>query len=86
LKRAGRVPALAGSIPGLFAAFVLCTARPVWELSRENLLLLVYEGVNLSGEQLVDIPGEVLHFATRPTLKDAMAKPRSDCIFPCGVI
>ena len=45
----------------------------VRQAGREDLLLLVYEGVNLSDERLVDVPGEVLHFATKPILKDVMA-------------
>ncbi len=39
----------------------------------QNLLLLVYEGVNLSSEALRDVPGEVLYFKNKPVLKDVMA-------------
>jgi len=39
----------------------------------QNLLLLVYEGVNLSNEALRDVPGEVLYFKNKPVLKDVMA-------------
>lgn len=38
-----------------------------------NLLLLVYEGVNLAAETLQDVPGEVLYFKNKPVLKDVMA-------------
>jgi predicted nuclease of restriction endonuclease-like RecB superfamily len=39
---------------------------------RRDLLLLVYEGVNLSKDRLEDIPGEVLYFKNKPVLKDVM--------------
>ncbi len=38
-----------------------------------NLLLLVYEGVNLAAEALQDVPGEVLYFKQKPVLKDVMS-------------
>ncbi|NDJ62375.1 MAG: DUF790 family protein [Chloroflexi bacterium] len=38
-----------------------------------NLLLLVYERVNLASEKLRDVPGEVLYFAGKPVLKDVLA-------------
>jgi hypothetical protein len=38
-----------------------------------NLLLLVYEGVNLSKEKLQDTPSEVIYFANKPVLKEVMA-------------
>ena len=38
-----------------------------------NLLLLVYEGVNLAAEALQDVPGEVLYFKNKPVLKEVMA-------------
>jgi predicted nuclease of restriction endonuclease-like RecB superfamily len=41
--------------------------------NRRNLILLVYEGVNLSAEKLRDTPSEVLTFANRPVLKEVMA-------------
>ena len=37
-----------------------------------NLLLLVYEGVNLAAEALQDVPGEVLYFKQKPVLKEVM--------------
>lgn len=39
----------------------------------QNLLLLVYEGVNLASEALRDVPGEVLYFKQKPVLKDVMS-------------
>ena len=38
----------------------------------QHLLLLVYEGVNLSAERLRDVPGEVLYFKHKPVLKEVM--------------
>jgi predicted nuclease of restriction endonuclease-like RecB superfamily len=46
--------------------------RKVREAKRENLLLLVYEGVNLTGERLQDLPAEVLYFKQKPVLKELM--------------
>lgn len=40
---------------------------------RRDLILLVYEGVNLTHERLSDIPGEVLYFANKPVLKEVLA-------------
>ena len=40
---------------------------------RRDLLLLVYEGVNLTEDKLEDIPSEVLYFKNKPVLKDVMA-------------
>ncbi len=40
--------------------------------NRRDLILLVYEGVNLSAEKLQAVPGEVLYFANKPVLKDVM--------------
>lgn len=40
---------------------------------RRDLILLVYEGVNLAKEKLADIPSEVLYFQNKPVLKDVMA-------------
>jgi len=45
----------------------------VREAQRSDLLLLVYEGVNLAPDKLEDIPGEVLYFKNKPVLKDVMA-------------
>lgn len=39
---------------------------------RSDLILLVYEGVNLTADQLTDVPGEVLYFKNKPALKDVM--------------
>ena len=40
---------------------------------RDDLILLVYEGVNLTDETLTDVPGEVLYFANKPIIKHVMA-------------
>ena len=40
---------------------------------RRDLILLVYEGVNLAKEKLQDVPGEVLYFQNKPVLKEVMA-------------
>jgi hypothetical protein len=40
---------------------------------RSDLILLVYEGVNLAKERLADVLSEVLYFANKPVLKDVMA-------------
>ena len=40
---------------------------------RRDLILLVYEGVNLTDNALQDVPGEVLYFKNKPVLKDVMA-------------
>ncbi len=39
----------------------------------KNMILLVYEGVNLSRDKLENVPGEVLYFINKPILKDVMA-------------
>jgi uncharacterized protein len=39
---------------------------------RKNLILLVYEGVNLTRDRLQDTPNEVLYFPKKPVLKDVM--------------
>ena len=41
--------------------------------NRRDLILLVYEGVNLSKEKWQDAPSEVLYFKTKPVLKEVMA-------------
>ncbi len=41
--------------------------------NRRDLILLVYEGVNLGPEKLKDTPSEVLYFANKPVLKEVMA-------------
>jgi predicted nuclease of restriction endonuclease-like RecB superfamily len=40
---------------------------------RRNLILLVYEGVNLTADRLENVPGGVLYFKNKPVLKDVMA-------------
>lgn len=40
---------------------------------RDDLILLVYEGVNLTNEALDDVPGEVLYFPNKPVIKHVMA-------------
>lgn len=40
---------------------------------RSDLILLVYEGVNLSEDKLQDIPAQVLYFPNKPVLKDVLA-------------
>lgn len=40
---------------------------------RRDLILLVYEGVNLTGQKLEDVPGEILYFKNKPVLKDVIA-------------
>ncbi|NDJ34658.1 MAG: DUF790 family protein [Chloroflexi bacterium] len=45
----------------------------VRQANRQNLILLVYERVNLGGEKLKNVPGEVLYFVRKPILKDVMA-------------
>jgi uncharacterized protein len=40
---------------------------------RRDLILLVYEGVNLTEDRLMHVPGEVLYFPNKPVLKDVMA-------------
>src|SRR5207244_1591995 len=42
-----------------------------------NLILVVYEGVNLAADRLRDVPGEVLYFKNKPVLKDVMAAVES---------
>jgi predicted nuclease of restriction endonuclease-like RecB superfamily len=40
---------------------------------RDDLILLVYEGVNLADDKLQDVPGEVLYFASKPVIKQVIA-------------
>ncbi len=40
---------------------------------REDLILLVYEGVNLGKDRLDEVPSEVLYFKNKPVLKDVLA-------------
>ncbi len=41
--------------------------------NRSDLILLVYEGVNLGRERLQDVPAQVLYFKNKPVLKEVMA-------------
>jgi predicted nuclease of restriction endonuclease-like RecB superfamily len=41
--------------------------------ARSDLILLVYEGVNLSEDKLQDISAQVLYFPNKPVLKDVLA-------------
>lgn len=41
--------------------------------NRHDLILLVYEGVNLGRERLQDVPSQVLYFKNKPVLKEVMA-------------
>ena len=50
-----------------------CCVTELQQAGRRDLILLVYEGVNLTPEKLVDVPGEVLYFKKKPILKDVMA-------------
>jgi uncharacterized protein len=45
-----------------------------------NLILVVYEGVNLAADRLRDVPGEVLYFKNKPVLKDVMAAVESAAV------
>ena len=47
--------------------------KKVREANRSDLILLVYEGVNLAKEKLTDVPSEVLYFAKKPVMKDVLA-------------
>jgi hypothetical protein len=46
--------------------------RKVREARRDNLILLIYEGLNLGQVPLQDLPAEVLYFKKKPVLKDVM--------------
>jgi uncharacterized protein len=41
--------------------------------NRSDLILLVYEGMNLSREKLPDTPSQVLYFKNKSVLKEVMA-------------
>ena len=45
----------------------------VRDAGRDDLILLVYEGVNLTDDKLKDVSGEVLYFATKPIIKHVVA-------------
>jgi uncharacterized protein len=49
---------------------------------RDDLILVVYEGVNLSEEALKDVPGEVLYFANKPVIKEVMAAVERRAVEP----
>jgi uncharacterized protein len=40
--------------------------------NRSDLILLIYEGVNLSRERLQDTPGQVLYFKRKPVIKEVL--------------
>jgi uncharacterized protein len=52
------------------------------QAGRTDMILLVYEGVNLSEEKLRDVPGEVLYFKNKPVLKDVMAAVERIAVIP----
>lgn len=56
--------------------------KKVRQAKRTDLILLVYEGVNLSKEKLKDVPAEVLHFKNRPVLKDVMEVVKRVAVAP----
>jgi uncharacterized protein len=41
--------------------------------NRRDLILLVYEGVNLTDARLQQVPNEILYFPNKPVLKDVIA-------------
>ena len=45
----------------------------VREAKRQDLILVVYEGINLTPDALDDVPGEVLYFKNKPVLKHVLA-------------
>jgi uncharacterized protein len=47
--------------------------KKVRAANRSDLILLVYEGVNLTAEKLRDVPAEMLYFKKKPVLKDVLA-------------
>ncbi len=54
-------------------AYLRRKVRKIRQAGREDLILLVYEEVNLAEEKLKDVPGEVLYFKNKPILKDVIA-------------
>ena len=54
-------------------AYLRRKVEKVQAAHRRNLILLVYEGVNLTAERLENVPGGVLYFKNKPVLKDVMA-------------
>jgi hypothetical protein len=49
---------------------------------RADLILLVYEGVNLSAEKLRDTPSTVLYFRSKPVLKEVLALVEQMAVLP----
>jgi hypothetical protein len=47
--------------------------RKLRQAGRHDLIVLVYEGVNCSGERWEDVPGEVIKFVNKPVLKEVLA-------------
>ncbi len=47
--------------------------KKVHAAKQRNLILLVYEGVNLTPDRLENVPAQVLYFKNKPVLKDVMA-------------
>ena len=50
--------------------------KKLWQVrqaQKKNLILLVYEKLNLTPDKLVDVPSEVLYFKSKPILKEVMA-------------
>ena len=47
--------------------------KKVHDAHLDNLLLLVYEDVNLTADKLEDVPATVLYFVKKPVLKDVLA-------------
>ena len=52
--------------------------------NRRDLILLVYEGVNLTDARLSSVPGEILYFANKPVLKDVIAAIERAAQAPAG--
>ena len=47
--------------------------QKVHDANLNNLLLLVYEDVNLTADKLENVPSPVLYFVKKPVLKDVLA-------------
>lgn len=50
--------------------------------NRADLILLVYEGVNLTADRLISVPGEVLYFPNKPVVKNVMEAIERSAIPP----
>lgn len=49
--------------------------KKLWQVrqaQQKNLILLVYEKLNVTPDKLVDVPSEVLYFKSKPVLKELM--------------